>query len=86
MYSLGIRTFPKEDPSKVRSIKKWVQSLLNLDSMTTIFVTQIECKEPGCPPAGTIIALIKPGEKTRQKKTHKLINDIEEKDITNLFS
>ena len=86
MFSLGVNSLPKADPNKVRSIKEWVRSLLNLDSMTTIFVTQIECKEPGCPPVETVVALIRSGETTKQKKTHKSINDIEEKDIAKLFS
>ena len=81
-----MNSLPKPDPNKVTSIKKWVGSLLKLDSMTTVFVTQLECAEPDCPPVETVIALIKAGEKTRQKKTHKCINDIEKDDIIKLFS
>ena len=86
MLSLGLSSLPQPDPKKISRIKNWVVSLLKLDISTTVFVTQLECHEKGCPPVETVIALIQAGEKTKQKKIHKCINDIEEKDIINLFS
>ena len=85
MFSLEPNPLPKPDPKKITSIKSWVASCLKLDESTTVFVTQLECKEPDCPPVETVIALIKAGQDTIQKKTHKSINEIEKEDVYNLF-
>ena len=68
MFSIGINSLPKPQAGKVIPIKNWVSSMLKLDNETTVFVTQLECKEPGCPPVETVIALIQSGKKTTQKK------------------
>ena len=86
MFSLGINSLPQPDSKKISRIKGWVISLLKLDSSTTVFVTQLECREQGCPPVETVIALIEDRKKTKQKKIHKCINEIDEKDIRNLFT
>ena len=85
MFTVGVNSLPKADSKKISMIKGWVGSLLKLDKLTTIFVTQLECQEPGCPPIETVIALMKPKEKTEQKKIHKCINDINENDIIRIF-
>ncbi|NRA45596.1 MAG: hypothetical protein HRU09_11630 [Oligoflexales bacterium] len=86
MFNIGPNSLPKPSAKNITAIKNQVSSLLELDEQTTVFVTQLECKEPGCPPIETVIALIKAGEKTQQKKIHKAINEVTKGDIEALFS
>lgn len=73
---------PKTDPEKVQQSKNWVYRLLDIDSGTTISISQLTCKEPGCPPIETVIVVMtNPGQ---QHKIHKAINDIDEIDICRL--
>lgn len=49
---------PKADPEKVQQIKNWVYRLLEIDPGTTISINQLTCKEPGCPPIETVVAVM----------------------------
>jgi len=44
---------PKANPEKVQQIKT-VYRLMEIDR-TTISISQLTCKEPGCPPIETVI-------------------------------
>ena len=69
MFSIGLKTTAAADPQKISQVKNWVTTLLNLNDSTTIFVTQLECKEQGCPPIETVIALIESGKKLSKKNS-----------------
>ncbi len=73
---------PKADPEKVQQIKNWVYRLMEIDSGTTISISQLTCKEPGCPPIETVIAVMT--HPVQQHKIHKSVNDINEVDICRL--
>lgn len=74
---------PKTDPEKVRDIKNWVYRILKVDSDIPISISQLACKEPGCPPIETVIAVM--SVPIQQYKLHKAVNDIDEIDICNLI-
>ncbi|NJR62391.1 MAG: hypothetical protein HC769_28400 [Cyanobacteria bacterium CRU_2_1] len=74
---------PKADPEKVRDIKNWVYRILEVDSDIPISISQLACKEPGCPPIETVIAIM--STPVQQYKIHKAVNDIDEIDICNLI-
>ena len=73
----------KANPEKVRAIKSWVYRLLSISPDVPISLSQLTCKEPGCPPIETTIAIMtKP---IQQYKIHKAIDEIDEVDICNLY-
>jgi hypothetical protein len=73
---------PKADPEKVQDIKNWVYRILEVDSDISISINQLACKELGCPPIETVIAVM--STPIKQYKIHKAVNDIDEIDICGL--
>ncbi|MEO0758679.1 MAG: hypothetical protein AAFY78_17600 [Cyanobacteria bacterium J06648_16] len=74
---------PKPNPAAVQQIKTWVYDLLKLDPDTGISVSQLQCKEPDCPPIETVIVIL--SEPVQQYKIHKVLDDIERVDVICLF-
>jgi hypothetical protein len=73
---------PKANPEKVQDIKNWVYRILEVDSDISISISQLACREPGCPPIETVIAVL--STPIRQYKLHKAVNEIDEMDIRGL--
>lgn len=73
---------PKADPKQIQQIKNWVYRVLEVDSSIPISISQLACKEPGCPPIETVIAVMT--TPIKQYKIHKAVNDIDELDICGL--
>ena len=74
---------PKTNPAAVQQIKAWAYDLLKLDPEIGISVSQLQCKEPDCPPIETVIVIL--SEPVQQYKIHKALNDIEQADVIRLF-
>ncbi|HEY9697599.1 MAG TPA: hypothetical protein V6D10_10060 [Trichocoleus sp.] len=73
----------KAEPAKVQQLKTWIYELLQLDQETSISISQLQCKETGCPPIETgITILTKP---VQQFKIHKAIAEIEQSDLVQAF-
>jgi len=72
---------PKANPEKVQQIKTGVPSN-EIDSGTTISISQLTCKRAGCPPIETVIAVMT--HPVEQHKIYKSVNDINEIDICKL--
>jgi hypothetical protein len=45
---------------------------------------ELECREPGCPPLETVIAVMEAGKQTLQWKLHKAIPDVSREDLMQL--
>jgi hypothetical protein len=73
---------PKADPKQIQQIKNWVYRILEVDSSIPISISQLACKEAGCPPIETVIAVM--STPIKQYKIHKAANDIDEIDICGL--
>jgi len=73
---------PKAEPEKIRAVKDWVYRILEVDSSISISISQLACREPGCPPIETVIAIL--STPVQQHKIHKAVNDIDETDIFGL--
>ncbi len=73
---------PKADPEQVQQIKSWVYRILEVDAGIPISISQLACKEPGCPPIETVIAVMT--HPVQQYKIHKAVNEIDEIDICRL--
>lgn len=73
----------KTEPAKVQQLKTWIYELLQLDQKMTISISQLQCKEPGCPPIETAITILV--QPTQQFKIHKAIAHIEQSDLVQAF-
>lgn len=72
----------KADPKKVQAIKNWVYRRLEIDADVPISISQLACKESGCPPIETGIAVMT--TPVQQYKVHKAVHDINETDLCEL--
>lgn len=69
------------DPGQVERIKAWTRATWALSEEATVMVTELECREAGCPPIETVIALLEGPGKTRQFKIHKPAGDVSLADV-----
>jgi len=68
-------------PDKTRQIKEWVRALRGLDENVVVAVTELACRDDGCPDIETVIGIMRPGEKIETIRVHKPLADIEHEDI-----
>ncbi len=71
------------EAEKVRQIKDWVRELLDAEEFP-VFVTQLNCAEPGCPDLETVIAVMVEGGPPAQYRLFKPISEIVRDDIAAL--
>lgn len=74
----GKRTIPADQADR---IKAWTRAVFHLSDEATVMVTELECREPGCPPIETVIAVFKGPGRTRQYKIHRTADEIGLPDI-----
>ena len=74
---------PQSNPAALQQLKTWVYDLLKLDPEVSISVSQLQCKEPDCPPVETVITIF--NQPAQQYKIHKALDDIEQIDVIRLF-
>ena len=74
---------PKPNQAALQQLKIWIYDLLKLDPDVSISVSQLQCKEPGCPPIETVITIL--SQPTQQYKIHKALDDIVLADVIRLF-
>lgn len=60
-----------------REIKSWVGEALGLSDAVTIVVMELACKEPGCPPVETVIAVLDEPKSIRQFKLHRPVMELD---------
>jgi len=77
----GKRTIPVD---RADQIKAWTRAVFHLNDETTVMVTELECREPGCPPIETVIALLKGPGDTQQYKIHKTASEVGLSDLEEL--
>ena len=68
-------------PDQAERIKAWVRRLWVLSDETTVMVTELECREPGCPPIETVIAVLEGPGRTTQYKIHKAADEVSHADV-----
>ena len=54
-----LQTFDKrpEHVAALERVKSWTRARFNLPHDATVFVSEVSCALPGCPPRETVIAL-----------------------------
>ncbi|NJO84917.1 MAG: hypothetical protein HC828_20575 [Blastochloris sp.] len=77
---------PHSDPAQLAAIKRWVAAALALPDDVTVMVTELHCRESGCPPLETVIAILRPGLPPEQRKLHKAVMAITTSDIAELYA
>jgi hypothetical protein len=65
-------------------IKAWVRAVFHLNDKTTVLVPELECREPGCPPIETVIAVLQGPGDTRRYKIHKAADEVGLSDLKEL--
>lgn len=66
---------------QVDRIKSWTREIWSLSDDITIMVTELECREPGCPPIETVIAVLEGPGLTKQYKIHKTTDGVGRHDV-----
>lgn len=75
---------PRLDLDHAASIKAWVRARWGLSEDTTIMVTELDCREPGCPPIETIIVVLEGPGRTKRYKIHKAAAEVTGQDVEEL--
>ena len=70
---------PRRDPADTARVKALVDDLVGTEDVT-VFVTELACIEPGCPPIETVIALLG-ADGNVQYKIHKPAADVSIDDV-----
>ena len=69
---------------RVAEIKELVMRALGLDSEASVLVTELQCREEGCPPLETVIAVFPVSGPKKQFKLHRPLAEITNDDIDRL--
>ncbi len=70
--------------AKTRQIKEWVRELLAPGDDVTILVSELTCREPGCPPVETVIALLRGRDDATKYTIHRPAAEVTREDIAGL--
>lgn len=60
---------PRPDPlppDLVDRLRRWVRTCLGLDENDVVMVTQLACRDAGCAPVETVLAVLRPGAPLRR--------------------
>lgn len=68
-------------PAASARIKEWVRRHLALDDSVTISVTELTCREPGCPDVETVVGILEESAPVRTFRFHKPISDVHEAEV-----
>lgn len=62
-------------------VKDRVRRRLALPAEATVVVQELSCREPGCPPVETVLAVLRPGTPTRRTTVHRPLLNLTSRDI-----
>jgi hypothetical protein len=75
-FPMGRRVQRTGYPQAVQELKLQTQKLLGLSDDVTVSVTELSCREPGCPTVETVVAILGEGEKPTIARIHKPIPNV----------
>lgn len=73
-----------EESGRAGRIKGWVSRAFGLEEGTPVTVMELRCKEPGCPPVETAIAILDAPGSPRQYKVHRPMSEVAFEDVERL--
>jgi len=71
-------------PEKTRQIKAWVREFHALSEDVVVSVTELACRDAGCPDVETVVGIMRPGQKIQTIRIHKAIGEVMREDFTPL--
>ena len=77
--------FCKAESGIIHDLKLQTQKLLGLPDDVTISVTELSCREPGCPDVETVVAILREAEKPTIARIHKTIPDVTSDELKAAF-
>lgn len=69
----------------IERLKTATRELLALSDDAVVSVTELACRDPGCPAIETVVAILVAGERPRTARFHKRIPEIGESDLAVAF-
>lgn len=84
-FALGRRVPKTGYPEAVQHLKLQTQKLLGLPDGVTISVSELSCREAGCPDVETVVAILREGEKPTIARVHKPIPDVSLQELQAAF-
>jgi hypothetical protein len=69
---------------RIAEIKHCVVQSLGLDDAATVLVTELQCREDGCPPLETVIAVFSSAGPKLQFKLHQPLDEVTDQDVVRL--
>ncbi len=78
------RTSTSKKSERIQQIKEQVRDLLGLLEDSTVLVTELACREQGCPPIETVIVVFRTVTQTLQLKLHKPAIEVTKEDLAQL--
>jgi hypothetical protein len=81
--AFGFRASNRDRPlgEAINRVRQLVRAHFRLGADDAVFVTQTECKRPGCPPLQTVIMFWSPDQTRRHFKVLKPILEVENEDL-----
>jgi hypothetical protein len=68
-------------PERTRQIKAWTRELHALDETVVVSVTELACREDGCPDIETVIGIMRPGAPVEMMRIHKPVAEVTAEDV-----
>ena len=69
------------DLAATRQIKAWTRARFRLSPEETVFIAEVECGLPGCPPRETVVAFWTAPDRRHSFKVFKPIDAVVEEDL-----
>jgi hypothetical protein len=75
----------KSKSNNSSNVKEWTRKLLKLNDQVIVMVSELQCREEGCPPIETVIAVMETGKEKRMFKIHKPIDELTQNEVEELI-
>ncbi|MEM6665940.1 MAG: nitrate reductase [Pseudomonadota bacterium] len=67
--------------SRLHDIKAWVRDAMPPGTEATVSVTELACRDEGCPDIETVIGILEQGRPIRTYRVHQPITDVTRDDV-----
>lgn len=73
-------------PQKIAQIKGWVRTAFALDEDVAISLSELSCRDEGCPDVETVIGLLRQGHPIEVHRLHMPLTEVTEEHLLKLAS
>jgi hypothetical protein len=84
LIQLDAEDAPRSGPDAVARVKHWLSSQFHLPDDAAVMVSELRCREDGCPPLETILAILTPTGRWH-RTIHRATADLTEADIVTVL-